>query len=467
MGITSRLSIVLVLSSILVQPAIAQRARGVRDGSKWPAPASGRSAATAKLSMQQVGPGDPTTLFAVGLGAAWTAIAAPGNTYYVLDWDGRIMHVSSTGQVSVFATGIEEPYGMAIDGLGNILVTDNQLNGSVITRISPAGVKSQFASGLEYAIAVAIGPNGDVYAADPFAGVIHHYTSGGTELTSINLAGIEAAGLLDLAFSPSGALHFSDYTNSIYRVTNNVPVKVLTTSFGLGGVAFDRDGYMYTGSVETGIHLFNSSYQAVSSPFATIGLTLTGNVVFGRDDSGLMTNRLFGINVGDGTMVEVNRSAVRAPGFRVGVDALLIANTSLRNGIMGAAFADTLRVAVATPGAVWHVSSGALPPGVTLSTGGVVSGIPTTSGIFNFTALVEGDGRVGARPFALTVTRPQISASAASDHLLGVSGLLTADEQRFLDLQGNRNGRYDIGDLQAFLRPLTPQIITRAEKRPS
>jgi hypothetical protein len=33
---------------------------------------------------------------------------------------------------------------------------------------------------------------------------------------------------------------------------------------------------------------------------------------------------------------------------------------------------------------------------------------------------------------------------------------LTADEEAFLDLSGNRNGRYDIGDLRRYLRTHGP-----------
>ena len=46
------------------------------------------------------------------------------------------------------------------------------------------------------------------------------------------------------------------------------------------------------------------------------------------------------------------------------------------------------------------------------------------------------------RPFALDV-------AAAS--LLGADGL-SADDRAWLDAQGNHNGRYDVGDLQAYLR---------------
>ena len=104
-------------------------------------------------------------------------------------------------------------------------------------------------------------------------------------------------------------------------------------------------------------------------------------------------------------------------------------------------------------GLTWSVSSGALPPGVSLNaSSGVLSGIPQASGTFTFSARVEGLGRVGVREFTLDVSRPVVTSGAATEFLLGVTSRMTPALQRFMDLQGNRNGRFDIGDLRAYLR---------------
>lgn len=67
---------------------------------------------------------------------------------------------------------------------------------------------------------------------------------------------------------------------------------------------------------------------------------------------------------------------------------LTITTTSLANGTAGTAYSTIL---AATGGQVpytWSVASGALPGGLSLSSTGVLSGTPTASGSFTFTAAV-------------------------------------------------------------------------------
>ena len=49
--------------------------------------------------------------------------------------------------------------------------------------------------------------------------------------------------------------------------------------------------------------------------------------------------------------------------------------------------------------------------------------------------------------------------------LLGAGGLSAADLQ-YLDALGNHNGRYDVGDLQAFLRTVSGLPGAAAHRQP-
>ena len=132
--------------------------------------------------------------------------------------------------------------------------------------------------------------------------------------------------------------------------------------------------------------------------------------------------------------------------------AVAITSTPARRGaVMGAAYADTVRATGGNAVFDWRVVGGALPSGLSLDPGGVLSGIPTVSGTFHFTAIATSDGLTAQREFELTVTKPAIAASAVLDLLLGGSSTLTAEERGFLDLLGNRNGRVDVGDVRAWL----------------
>ena len=118
---------------------------------------------------------------------------------------------------------------------------------------------------------------------------------------------------------------------------------------------------------------------------------------------------------------------------------------------MGAAFADTLRASGGNDVFDWRVVGGALPAGLSLEPNGVLTGIPTASGTFRFTAIATSDALSAQREFELSVAKPTVAASAVLDQVLAGGSALTADERSFLDLLGNRNGRVDIGDVRAWL----------------
>ena len=46
---------------------------------------------------------------------------------------------------------------------------------------------------------------------------------------------------------------------------------------------------------------------------------------------------------------------------------------------------------------------------------------------------------------------PTLAFDSVVAHLMGTAPSLTPDDLRFLDLLGNRNGRFDLGDFVAWL----------------
>jgi M6 family metalloprotease-like protein len=122
-----------------------------------------------------------------------------------------------------------------------------------------------------------------------------------------------------------------------------------------------------------------------------------------------------------------------------------------RAAVMGAAYADTVRATGGNGAFAWSVSSGSLPPGLSLEPNGVLRGTPAAGGSFHFTATATSDDLSAQREFTLVVTKPVLAAGAVLDALLAGGTALTPDERSFLDLLGNRNGRVDLGDVRAWL----------------
>ncbi len=120
--------------------------------------------------------------------------------------------------------------------------------------------------------------------------------------------------------------------------------------------------------------------------------------------------------------------------------------------IMGAAYQHDIDATGGTGRYLWSVVSGRLPPGLTFFTNGHVSGTPEATGSFPVTLRVASGNQLVNFPLTFTVNAPTLIVEAAVDELLNVGTPLTDDQLRYLDLLGNRNGRYDLGDFLAWVK---------------
>jgi len=73
--------------------------------------------------------------------------------------------------------------------------------------------------------------------------------------------------------------------------------------------------------------------------------------------------------------------------------------------VIGTPYSKTITATGGTPPYTFTVSSGALPPGLSLNpTTGVISGTPTTAGTFNFTIIAtDANGCPGSRTYAFVI----------------------------------------------------------------
>lgn len=100
----------------------------------------------------------------------------------------------------------------------------------------------------------------------------------------------------------------------------------------------------------------------------------------------------------------------------------------------------------------WSQSSGDLPEGLALSAAGLLSGTPLAAGDFSFEVTVSSAGQSAAGTVALSVVAPALSSAAVLDQLLGTGSTLSQTDLDYLDLVGNRDGSFDLGDFYAWLR---------------
>ncbi len=137
----------------------------------------------------------------------------------------------------------------------------------------------------------------------------------------------------------------------------------------------------------------------VQSGALPAGLTLLASGVL----SGTPTTpgaSAFTVQVTSGTQV-----AARALSVQV-VGALALTTSTLPNGTVGNAYAQTLIATGGTGVYEWMVSTGALPAGLALSAGGVLDGTPSAAGTATFTVLVTSGSQQRERQYTVLISPP-------------------------------------------------------------
>ncbi|VVE90823.1 putative Ig domain-containing protein [Pandoraea bronchicola] len=96
----------------------------------------------------------------------------------------------------------------------------------------------------------------------------------------------------------------------------------------------------------------------------------------------------------------------------VAAPTISVSPTTLSAATVGAAYSQTVSASGGSAPYSYAVTSGALPAGLTLSSGGSLSGTPTAGGTFNFTiTATDANSYTGARTYSLTVGIPTIVVS--------------------------------------------------------
>lgn len=214
--------------------------------------------------------------FASGLNdPAGLAFDAGGNLFVAASGSGRIVKITPAAAKSTFASGLDEPTGLAFDASGNLFVAASGIGR--IVKITPGAVKSTFASGLSHPSCLAFDAFGNLFAGTSTGvaggGRIVKFTPGGVKTTF-------ASGLFSpsgLAFDPQGNLYVADKGAAhIYKFT---PAKTKST-FASGstfGLAFDTAGNLFISDGSGSI--LESAVGGAVSTFAT-GLNQSGSLAF-------------------------------------------------------------------------------------------------------------------------------------------------------------------------------------------
>jgi len=322
-----------------------------------------------------------------------------------------ILHVRSIAAgpgdpVRVRAAGLGLPLGLAVGATGDLFVGD--VTGNRVVRISSQGTATTFATGIQSPFGLAFDASGSLLVASG-DGAVYRVTPQGQATRFIS----DAGGPFWIAVAADGRIWLTDVSDrSLRRYTAAGQLEARFDAISVGGsgpgpLAIAPSGEPY---FSQGTEIWKLANGRLERVFADAPIIWA----FAFDVAG----------------------NIYAPMPTVGRLKLF--------GPTGTALADPFAVGVDAPQAVAFGRD---------ETGATVARLFATDPPVGRVIEVNPAG-VGHRGQPVGYVPPLFTPEVAAASLLGAGGLSTADLQ-YLDALGNHNGRYDVGDLQAFLRTVS------------
>ncbi|MCX6594231.1 MAG: putative Ig domain-containing protein [Acidobacteria bacterium] len=289
------------------------------------------------------------------------AFDSANNAYLADERNHRVLRIPAAGgPATIFAGGngagfsgdgglataakLNAPRGLAIDGAGNVFISDN-LNAR-IRLVSPSGVISTYAGNGTFG-----------------------FTGDGGPATS---ASIRAYGL---ALDAKGNLY-------IGAANNSAPVRridtagIITTIAGNGTAGFSGDGAP-------------AAAAQLRAP-ARVAVDAAGNLY-----------------ISDGGNDRIRRVTLPPSPAGNPAQRLTITTTTLPNGVYNALYSSTLAAVGGSGARTWSIVNGTLPTGVTLNPStGLLSGLISSVGAYPLTVQVTASGASAQALLTLTVGAP-------------------------------------------------------------
>jgi outer membrane autotransporter protein len=251
-----------------------------------------------------------------------------------------------------------------------------------------------------------------------------------------------------------------------YTLTIATPTLTLTPAAGALPAGTAGTAYSQTFTASNGIAPYAYAISAGALP---AGLTLNGTTGALSGTPTVAGTFNFSVRATDST-TGTAATVTNAYTLTLSAPTITINPPVLPNGIFSVPYNHVLTAIGGTAPYTFAISAGALPAGVTLSTGGTLSGSPTVSGAFNFTVrATDALGFQGTRAYTINVVqRPDPSRDPEVRGLLEAQADATRRfattqvnnfQQRMERLHGaDQGGGFDNGIAFAY-RQDCPQVV--------
>jgi hypothetical protein len=157
-----------------------------------------------------------------------------------------------------------------------------------------------------------------------------------------------------------------------------------------------------SGALPGGLLLNPATGAIIGTPTTAGTFTFTATAT---DASGCAGSRLYTISMSS-----------------AGCPVVLLSPSTLPPGMVFTLYSQSITASGGTAPYTFTLASGALPPGLTLSAAGVISGAPVQNGIFNFTVrAADAGGCLGTRDYSIAIAPALVAAGGPT---LGFPGLM-------------------------------------------
>lgn len=364
----------------------------------------------------------PTTLVAATAGVAYsqTVTASGGATPYTYAVTSGTLPAGlslngTTGAISGTPTagGMFNPTITATDAHGFTGTRAYSLSvGAATISLSPATLANA-TIGTAYSQAVTASGGTPAYTYAVTAGAL---PAGMTLTSSGVLSGTPTAGgtFNFIITSTDSSTGTGPYTGSrAYTLTVGVPPLTITPASGsLSGTAGTAYNRTFTASGGTSPYLYALTITAGTMPagmsFNTATATLSGTPT----SAGTVT---FNVVATDSSSGGGPYSITGTYTLTVSAPSISVSPATLPNPAIATAYSQTVTAANGTAPYTYAITSGALPPGLTLTSSGVLSGTPTAGGTFNFTiTATDANSFTASRAYSVTIGAPTVTVNPAA-----------------------------------------------------
>ncbi|MFN7973831.1 MAG: Ig domain-containing protein [Acidobacteriota bacterium] len=205
-------------------------------------------------------------------------------------------------------------------------------------------------------------------------------TTAGTfnfDVTATDVTGCTGVRSYSLTINPitCGTITLSPASlpNGVINVAYN---QVVTAGGGTAPYTFT----VTAGALPTGLTLFlNGQISGIPTTAGTFNFTITAT-----DVNGCQGSQAYTVIIACGTIT--------------------VSPAALQNGTVGVPYTDVVSAGGGTPPYTFAVTAGAVPPGLTLAPSGVLSGVPTTAGTYNFdVTATDATGCTGTASYTVVI----------------------------------------------------------------